>query len=245
MLLDDITPFIDVSLSRLTYLSLDQYTVSFDIAFQMLTRCGSLVSCSMDLASQWESSQRDGRPQYALLTLPELKKLSICLIDSTNDLWIPYLSLPNLTSFQVISGRVSSTWPPTWTPAITGSGALQVLLVMDVVVPTTEIEEILEAAPVLTELIIEAGEMLSDSTLRRISSGEFVPRLSALFCCLDSAESLTRHLDMLEARKAEGTATLIEEVVFGNYPSVPPADVEGRIARMSAEGWKICVNYHQ
>ncbi|RDB18957.1 hypothetical protein Hypma_014387 [Hypsizygus marmoreus] len=227
-------------LSQLTSLHLLRVLMGSDTLLSVLNQCTSLVQGVFVVRSQDIDPHTTTQPSAC--TLPLLKTLYIILMCPGDFGWLQWLNLPSLAHFE-LTAQLGAPFISSLVPTISSSRRLRTLCLCVIISPS-DLEEILEAAPLLVTLEVIRGRMLSRSVLDRMASGELVPQLASLFCAIEALDGLSPHLDMLESRKEETTpAAHIDEVTFydeirGNFHSEDLLGL-GRVQRLVKDGWDI------
>ncbi|RDB27355.1 hypothetical protein Hypma_004460 [Hypsizygus marmoreus] len=205
-----------IPFSQLTTLSLQSNGLPSAVLFEALAACKLLVVCALEISIITRHNRNIPNPTR--LTLPELERLRLDIARGTqnaDDLWIADLNLPKLRDFEFHAmGSESLQWRSAWSPTITRSRRLECLMLFNEVSEDV-LEEILVATPFLIKLEMWCGTKFSNSMLRRMSSGELLPRLSSLSCVIETEEHLNLHLDMFDGRRLESNSAV--EITYVHF----------------------------
>ncbi|RDB26690.1 hypothetical protein Hypma_005285 [Hypsizygus marmoreus] len=197
-------PVFQLPLSQLTHLYLPFTAWSTNTVVAMLSQCNTLVDCQIGYRYLYDDDRAEYRPSMSF-HVPALKKLVMMDYDPYDLGSIQLLVLPKLVDFEfrVPPGHLqtASMFVPLLTAVIANSSCLQTLF-WDMYVLPEQMETMLEAMPSIIRLDMRRGAMLSSPILKKMSSGDLVPKLSSLSCVLETVDGLVPLLDMLEDRRS-------------------------------------------
>jgi len=226
--------------SQLTDLKFIGVELSFERAYGLLRQCTSLVNCELTLANESGSA-----PDLAPAIVPNLRSFTLNVtFDSRHDPLLRSLVLPSLADFHL--PYTSQTWrPDTFASLMTRSSCTLQKVAISLVIPSEEIEALLQMLPSLVELSLHAGKPLLPGTVSKISQGELVPRLEILNVqCVGSDYDLV--VAMLESRwfgmDAAYPGIRSANIYFGHLPGAgKPFDMlkarNDRRAIIVTSGW--------
>ncbi|RDB23871.1 hypothetical protein Hypma_009206 [Hypsizygus marmoreus] len=229
-------------LSQITHLIIPYASTDPNGIVAILIRCPCLIECSFGVGT---TAGLLPQVEAGLYTIPSLQSFQVNLFDAVDITCLQRLILPQIYKFEILSA-IPKGWDAGWMPTLTRSRRVEHLHLRDFIFSTTSLEELMKAIPTLTVLDISSGNMISPSILDKMSSGQLVPKLSALRCSINQSnhDGFKLHLDMLEKRRLGGkTVAHIADVRFTTDSSDDRAWIlsSERLQQFQQDGWNIQV----